>query len=55
MADARLLMRDGRVVENTLPHASAGTGAVGRQRGDPSTPLGTGREDPLVLSGEPGS
>jgi putative ABC transport system ATP-binding protein len=49
MADSRLLMRDGRVVENTLPHASARSG------GDPSTSLGAGREDPLVLSGEPGS
>jgi putative ABC transport system ATP-binding protein len=49
MADSRLLMRDGRVVENTLPHASA------RSSGDPSTSLGAGHEDPLVLSGEPGS
>ena len=43
------------VVENTLPHASAGTDAGGRQHGDPSTPLEAGREDPLVLSNEPGA
>ena len=64
MADARLLMRDGRVVENTLrdPQHQPGTDghAAGdaqdrRPRGDPSTPLGAGREDPLVLSREPGS
>jgi len=52
MADARLLMRDGRVVENTLPQAIAlragrDDAAERRRRGE--------REDPLVLSGEPGS
>jgi putative ABC transport system ATP-binding protein len=50
MADARLLMRDGRVVENTLPHASARTadeGVGSRRRG--------GREDPLVLTSDPRS
>ena len=51
MADARLLMRDGRVVENTLPHAAARTGGadavVPRRRGE--------REDPLVLTSDPRS
>jgi len=64
MADARLLMRDGRVVENTLRNPQQQPGTDGRPagdaqdrrpRGDPSTPLGAGREDPLVLSREPGS
>jgi putative ABC transport system ATP-binding protein len=55
MADARLLMRDGRVVENTLrlPQPAA---ADARAAGDAvdRRPRGE-REDPLVLTSEPGS
>jgi putative ABC transport system ATP-binding protein len=53
MADARLLMRDGRVVENTLRHASARTAdevGVRQPRGDASTPLGAGHVDPVLTS-----
>ena len=52
MADARLLMRDGRVVENTLGHAPPRTGTLGdaANRG----PRGE-HEDPLVLTSDPRS
>ncbi len=54
MADARLLMRDGRVVENTLPRASAP--ATTRSRSDQSaTPARGSSEDPLVLTSDPRS
>jgi putative ABC transport system ATP-binding protein len=53
MADARLLMRDGRVVENTLRQPAASGGADGRAADD-RRPHGE-RGDPLILTGEPGA
>ena len=61
MADARLLMRDGRVVENTLRNTQHEPGTDGRvaddaddrqPRGDPSTSLGAGPSTPLGASRE---
>jgi putative ABC transport system ATP-binding protein len=56
MADARLLMRDGRVVENTLRHAPARAGTDGRALDDAANRRPRGeREDPLVLTSDPRS
>ena len=55
MADARLLMRDGRVVENTLPHASPRTSADAGVPDGASRPRRGGHEDPLVLTSDPRS
>ena len=52
MADARLLMRDGRVVENTLPHASART-ATRAGADEPAARARGSSEDPLVLTSDP--
>ena len=54
MADARLLMRDGRVVENTLRQPQLSADGRVLDEGPSRRPRGE-REDPLVLSGEPGS
>jgi putative ABC transport system ATP-binding protein len=55
MADARLLMRDGRVVENTLRHAQARSGTDARALEDGDRRRRGGRDDPLVLTSEPRS
>ena len=52
MADARLLMRDGRVVENTLPQASART-ATRAGVDEPAARAHGSSGDPLVLTSDP--